>query len=198
MDAERRGSEMTDRALDRELQAILAVNPPPEFVARVRTRIASEPQRSAAWSMWMFASAAAAAAVVAIVVVVSRGVPREGAAPSKPLASRVLTPMAVLVSDIDRRLTRSRALPRAAPRAASLATAAMPQRAADDVLVDPREAAAIRALIRRVRTGGIDLAPVLNASTPTAMELAPVVEITIPDIAIDPIAPAPGAEGVRQ
>jgi len=189
---------MTDRALDRELQAILAVNPPPEFVARVRTRIASEPQRSAAWSMWMFASAAAAAAVVAIVVVVSRGVPREGAAPSKPLASRVLTPMAFVVSDINRRLTLSHALPGSAPRAASLAATAMPQRAPDEILVDPREAAAIRALIRRVRTGGIDLAPVLNASTPTAMELAPVVEITILDIAIDPIAPAPGAEGVRQ
>ena len=182
MDAERRGGEMTDQALDRELQSILAVDPSPEFVARVRTRIASEPQRSAAWSMWMFA--AAAAAVVAIAVVVSRGVPREGAAASKPLASRVLTPMAFVVSDINRRPMLSHALPG--------------QRAPDEILVDPREAAAIRALIRRVRTGGIDLAPVLNASTPTAMELAPVVEITILDIAIDPIAPAPGAEGVRQ
>ena len=196
MDAERRGSEMTDRALDRELQSILAVDPSPEFVARVRTRIASEPQRSAAWSMWMFA--AAAAAVVAIAVVVSRGVPREGAAASKPLASRVLTPMAFVVSDINRRPMLSHALPGPSPRAASLAATAMPQRAPDEILVDPREAAAIRALIRRVRTGGIDLAPVLNASTPTAMELAPVVEITILDIAIDPIAPAPGAEGVRQ
>ena len=196
MDAERRGSEMTDRALDRELQSILAVDPSPELVARVRTRIASEPQRSAAWSMWMFA--AAAAAVVAIAVVVSRGVPREGAAASKPLASRVLTPMAFVVSDINRRPMLSHALPGPSPRAASLAATAMPQRAPDEILVDPREAAAIRALIRRVRTGGIDLAPVLNASTPTAMELAPVVEITILDIAIDPIAPAPGAEGVRQ
>lgn len=196
MDAERRGSEMTDRALDRELQSILAADPSPEFVARVRTRIASEPQRSAAWSMWMFA--AAAAAVVAIAVVVSRGVPREGAAASKPLASRVLTPMAFVVSDINRRPMLSHALPGPSPRAASLAATAMPQRAPDEILVDPREAAAIRALIRRVRTGGIDLAPVLNASTPTAMELAPVVEITILDIAIDPIAPAPGAEGVRQ
>ena len=196
MDAERRGSEMTDRALDRELQSILAVDPSPEFAARVRTRIASEPQRSAAWSMWMFA--AAATAVVAIAVVVSRGVPREGAAASKPLASRVLTPMAFAVSDINRGLMLPHALPGPAPQAASLAATAMPQRAADEILVDPREAAAIRALIRRVRTGGIDLAPVLNASTPTAMELAPVVEITILDIAIDPIAPAPGAEGVRQ
>ena len=196
MDAERRGGEMTDQALDRELQSILAVDPSPEFVARVRTRIASEPQRSAAWSMWMFA--AAAAAVVAIAVVVSRGVPREGAAASKPLASRVLTPMAFVVSDINRRPMLSHALPGPSPRAASLAATAMPQRAPDEILVDPREAAAIRALIRRVRTGGIDLAPVLNASTPTAMELAPVVEISIPDIAIDPIAPAPGAEGVQQ
>ena len=67
-----------------------------------------------------------------------------------------------------------------------------------EILIDPREAAALRALIYGARDGRIDLVPVLNASQPAVMELPPVVDIHIPEITIDPIAPGAGEQGVRQ
>jgi hypothetical protein len=55
-------------ALDRELTAALAVDPSPEFVARVRARIAREPAPSS-WRMPRMTLAAGALAVVVVAVV---------------------------------------------------------------------------------------------------------------------------------
>ena len=72
MDARRQPDEMTDAALDRELQAMLGVGPSADFAARVRTRIADEPARSRSWfGAWWFAVPAAALAVVAIVAAIA-------------------------------------------------------------------------------------------------------------------------------
>ena len=46
MDDQRQADALTDEALDGDLSRALAVDPSPEFVARVRTRIASEPAQS--------------------------------------------------------------------------------------------------------------------------------------------------------
>jgi len=58
-------------ALDRELTELLAVQPSPEFAAKVRARIAQEPAASFAWRWWIGA-AVAATAVVAFALVVGR------------------------------------------------------------------------------------------------------------------------------
>jgi hypothetical protein len=63
-----------------------------------------------------------------------------------------------------------------------------------DVLLDARETATLRALIRGVRRGDVDLEPVLRASAPSAMELPPIADIAIAPITIDPLV----EEGVRQ
>ena len=42
MDDRRSADALIDAALDRELEAALAVDPSPEFTARVRTRVRSE------------------------------------------------------------------------------------------------------------------------------------------------------------
>jgi hypothetical protein len=68
---------------------------------------------------------------------------------------------------------------------------------ASEVLIDPREAAALRALILGTREGRIALSPAAAASTVALMDLPPAVDIQIPAIVIDPIAPDTG-EGVRQ
>jgi hypothetical protein len=70
-----------DSTLERELETIVAVDPSPEFLARVRTRIAQEPAPSSwRWSLgrrslgeggWGFALAGAAAAMVLAVVLAS-------------------------------------------------------------------------------------------------------------------------------
>jgi hypothetical protein len=67
-----------------------------------------------------------------------------------------------------------------------------------EVLIDPRESAALLALILGARDGRVDLAPILRASTPMPMDLPPVGVIDIPFLTIDPIAPGTGEEGVRQ
>ena len=69
---------------------------------------------------------------------------------------------------------------------------------APEVLIDAREASALRALILGTRDGRVDLEPVLRASTPSAMDLPPIGAIDIPVITIDPITPGTGEEGVRQ
>ena len=63
-------------ALDRELAHALAVDPSPEFVARVRARIADEPAPST-WRMPRVLMAAGAAAVLILAVVVVTPRPRE-------------------------------------------------------------------------------------------------------------------------
>jgi len=64
-------------ALDRELTAALAVEPSPEFVARVRARIAQEP----APKFWRMPRMLMAGAAMAVVVVVAVAIPRIDEAP---------------------------------------------------------------------------------------------------------------------
>jgi hypothetical protein len=202
MDAERRG-EVTDATLDRELQAVLGVDPSPEFVARVRTRIANEPSLAATWlGAWtIFGSAVAVAAIVLIAVVVSRDTRRNAPSPPPVLDSRSATLSAWTAPDLKGRSLAGfdrRAPSRGGPETAGLHQPARPRSAEAAVLVDPREAAALRALIVGTRDGRIDLTPMVNASAPSVMELPPVVDIQIPAITIDPIGPGTGEEGVRQ
>lgn len=63
-------------ALDRELAQALAVDPSPEFVARLRARIAAEPAPST-WRMPRVLMAAGAAAVLILAVLVVTPRPRE-------------------------------------------------------------------------------------------------------------------------
>ena len=69
--ADERPDVMTPSAIDREIAQALAVEPSPEFVARVRMRIASEPPPRRAWPTWMplMAGATAIAAAVLIAVI---------------------------------------------------------------------------------------------------------------------------------
>ncbi len=55
-------------SFEREIESLLAVEPSPEFLARVRTRVAEEPA-PVGWRLsWMFGAAAAVAAVVVALV----------------------------------------------------------------------------------------------------------------------------------
>jgi len=66
-----------------------------------------------------------------------------------------------------------------------------------EVLIDPREGAALQRLIAGVRDGRVDLSAAQMSTTPAAMDLEPLTDIVITPIIIDPIAPLSGAEGVR-
>ncbi len=58
--------------IDDEIKDALNVDPSPEFLARVRTRIANEPAPPAWRGSWTLAAAGAMAAVVVVAVIVSR------------------------------------------------------------------------------------------------------------------------------
>ena len=202
MDAHRL-DEMSDAALDRDLQALLAADPSPAFVARVRSAIAAEEPTSRPW-FGAWSAVLAVAATIAVVIVTlagyrgSRGQvvgDRPAALATRPIPnSGAAAGVGLLVAGL-----QSRALDRL-PRPSRRIVAA-PQAIASaepEVLVDPREAAALHVLIQRMRNGAIDLAPLLTRPLPAATAASEVAGIEIPVITIQPIAPDTGEQGVRK
>jgi hypothetical protein len=191
MDAERSGAEMNDAALDRELRALLAVDPSPEFAARVRGRVAATPTYVGRG----FSPAAvlvAAAAAVAMAVVLSR---QPEAPPPTSFASHdIQLPPAVVAP------TPVQANPDAVAVAARrVAAPPVPQPAASEIVIDPAETRALLRLIRATRDGSLDLSAAVRATPPSAMDVPAIDPIVIPPLTIDPLnLNGPTAEeGVR-
>jgi|SoiMethySBSTD1v2_1073268.scaffolds.fasta_scaffold00904_13 hypothetical protein len=69
MDGQRHREPVNDAALEREIESLLASEPSPEFVARVRARVSDEPVAVRWWLQWKAGLAAAAIAAIALVVV---------------------------------------------------------------------------------------------------------------------------------
>jgi hypothetical protein len=200
MDAEPRDAlsepamAITDVAVDRELQALVSVDPSRQFLARVRGRIADEPAPVTSPFSWRFAGVLAAAAAAVVVVMLVRWSGDEPVSrPAVPqLAATALPNASTTIAAPERSAIERTNVPAdsPAPARAGVSVAAAP---APEVLLDAREAAALRALIAGVRAGRVDLAPVLSASAPSPMDLPPLTAIAIQPIAIDPLE-----EGVRQ
>jgi hypothetical protein len=72
MYAHRSGDPLTDADLDRELAAVFAVDPSPEFLARVRLRIGRETAPSRWSRTWLFAIASACAMAIAASMVMAQ------------------------------------------------------------------------------------------------------------------------------
>ncbi|HEY7285934.1 MAG TPA: hypothetical protein VH497_10850 [Vicinamibacterales bacterium] len=187
MDAEQH-PVMSDAAIDHELRELLAVDPSADFPARVRGRIADDaPMRTAWWSSRVPAMIAAAAAVM-IAIVFARTLPER----SPEEAGRSAQSVALL---------DARPLPPLLlfePLLAHSSAKASGERSESpsnepEILIDAREAAALRALMRRASDGRIDLRPALAASAPRIMELSPIDDIAVAPIVIDPLE-----EGARQ
>ena len=207
MDDRRSADALTDAALDRELEAALAVDPSPEFVARVRTRV--QTQRNAAWSAlpWGFAAAAGAIVVVAAVVV---GMSRAGRFErAQDLSSGVKSPVpnsqdlspappaSPIAKDTPVAQDHSRA-PRTTPRnAVAPSTRRNAPRNEPEMLVSADEARALRRLFADVRKGLIDLSS-LQEVAPATAALQPPSEIAFAPIVFEPIAPETAEEGERQ
>jgi len=194
MDAERRDEALTASALDGEIRAALDVDPSPEFLARVRTGIASEPARATSRLLWKFVAVGAMAAVIAIAAVVSRSNEMSSMFPADrmPLQARTVAPFSQIVP-VASGFSRTE---RSAEAFALRPAAHQPPE--PEILIDPRESMALRRLIAGTREGTLDLSAALQATTPTTMDLPPLSEIAIPVITIDPITPEAGDEGARQ
>jgi hypothetical protein len=180
--------------IDEEIRAALDVDPSPEFLARVRTRIAAEHAPPAwRWS-WGVAAACALTAALVVATIVSRS---HGARPGVKaalvptvIAETASPPIVVPSPDIGPRPTR--AVP--PPTKAGIARIA---RSEPEILIDPGEMRTLRVLIDGVRAGRIDLSAAQNSRSPAPALLEPVADIMIAPLTIEPIAPLSGAEGVR-
>src|SRR5262249_22457580 len=175
--------------VDREIAAALNVDPSPEFVARVRMRVASEPQPRRWVASGLLAALAAAAVVVAALVV-----GRWAIEPTPKEQILAATRLSGLGSDVfplphpgpgqpSPRLRRSaRALAGVEGLGYEIASrgyeVASPDLVASrEILIDPREAAAIRRLLAGVGQGRIDLKPVFESSPFVVTEVVPVEDL---------------------
>jgi hypothetical protein len=206
MNQRRPDSALTDAALAREIEQALAVDPSPQFVARVRARVRREPAGAAMAFPWMMATGSAAVAVIAVIIV---GVlmprvhaPRGDAQPDLPLvaARPVGDPSAELGAAI---------VPPAPPASSQESaptvsrTIALRANGEPEVLIAPGEAAALKRLMRGVTALPVDLSTLTNRPTDTAslqplqdIVLAPMADIA--SITIEPLPPVAREEGVRQ
>jgi hypothetical protein len=173
---------MTDDALDREIAEALAVNPSPQFEARVRQRVSSE-RPSPVWALASLKIAAVFVLGVSSVVLWRNSreqPPLHGrafvAAVTNPIAASSTIQLTEPTPPLARRSTR--------PVGVSRAVSAEPE-----ILVDVREARATRALIVGVVDGSVDLAPLLKASTSAFLEVIPIPES---DFAPSHPSPLPG------
>jgi hypothetical protein len=183
-----------DAKLDRELAALLSVEPSPEFVARVRARVASEPvsTRASGAMVPAFLTLAAAAALAIGVFVWRSGDARPTGVASRAArlpaaAARVLPhaqPPATLESDAvqQARVAQSRRLH------AALRNTAAPARSYEpEVLIDPREAQALRRVLILGSEGQLRVDDAQAKAIAAAFAARPPDVLVVSAIAINPI-----------
>jgi hypothetical protein len=185
--------------IDEEIREALDVDPSPEFLARVRTRIAAEPAPSAwRWS-WGLAAGCAAAASIVLAILVSRTHEATPGAKVERVPNVVAaTPLRPAVGTLPDIGPRYGPLPSRAANANTNGLAAQTAPSEPEILIDPREMRTLQALIEGVRDGRIDLTAAQNSTPHAPVALEPVTDIVIPPLVIEPIAPESGAEGVTR
>jgi hypothetical protein len=178
--------------LDREIEQLLSVDPSPEFVAKVRARVAAEPRPGRLRFDWKLPAGAvcAAALVAALTIWPSADPPLIGqqvatpAAPAAPVVEGVAT-------------TPPPAVPVAAPvpqrRAPSMARAVE----SPDILVSEEEIRSFRRLLTQVQQGHIPEMPGSEAGEGSREPFGPP-WIEISPVVITPIAQLAQPEGERQ
>jgi hypothetical protein len=201
MDDERSADALTDAAIDRAVEQAVAVEPAPEFLARVRSRLSSEPAPSWSPLRWGFSAAGAIAVVIVLAVAVQRPErtttawkPSEGPAVTG-VAQATITPPTAAPAAPQRSAARQAPATRT-PKAAI--GAGQPVRAIrePEVIIAADEAAAFRRLISDVRLGRVDLA-LLPEHPAATVALQPRSEISIAPITLEPLN-AVTAEGEPQ
>jgi hypothetical protein len=173
---------MTELPVEYDLRDALAVDPSPQFAARVRARIAEEParidRRFGLW-LWMPVAAGAVAAVAVALLV-------------WPARTHVAPLLAARSFGADAATLPSAATSMASVQTPRIAIAPGTERRADpEILISPSESRALLKIIAGPRTWQLDPAPVPVSTAP------PVADLMIEPIVITPLS-ADGGQGVRQ
>jgi len=170
---------LTDDRLIREIDALMNVQPSPEFIARIRTRIDSEPVPSTWFGARFLRCAAVAACVVATIVTWANW-------PERRQPSRA--PLVAATSKVANALIEPQSQPSdiVTPPSGSGSVR---------VLVSPAEAAGLRYLVSALRDGRLDP----NLLPDTSEELGPPMPLIIEPITVEPLVAAADVEsGVLQ
>jgi len=175
-------------SLDREIEELLAVDPPPEFVAKVRQRIAAEPAPPSWWLSWRPATAG-----VGLAAVVAAALLWPSSAPVGPRDGQVIAPTNDQTSAPTSEASIAPDAPTLAARAASVdtpsrrRTSAAPNRfVSSPVLIQRDEAKAMNLLLARVREGALpDMTEALAAVDATGPEWIAIVPVVIEPIATE-------------
>jgi hypothetical protein len=183
---------LTDATLEQEIEHALAVEPSPEFLARVRTHIASVP-RTSGWSMrWpMIVAGSAAVAMMAIAATTLRVLNSQTVVAPAPV------PLARTTAE-----PRSHGLQDQA--VVPLIVKHTPRQSSEpEVLIPQGEADALRRLMRGLYTGAVK-PPTLADGARASAVVQPTREILIEPLAaltpvtLEPLATLKSQEGVRQ
>jgi hypothetical protein len=182
--------ELNDDATpDDEIVRLLAIDPSPEFVATIRQRVAldSAPRVGAAASVVGIMVAGAVAVVALTLVRVEVPAKRASVVPllaSRPIEMAAFTPV-----------IETGNAPAVVNRSSGAGTVGLKNEtpvSSAEILVDPREARAIRAFIDRAVGGRIDRSAMSETLTSPRLESAPVQDLFIAPIQLLPLA---GDEG---
>jgi hypothetical protein len=182
--------------VDEELRQALDVAPSPEFLPRVRERVAKEASASRAWTLpWLMPVAAGVVAVIATVLFLLRQPapigspatqPRSAASPAVAESPRPVPDVPVSAPE---------------PPARPLVERPRPERASTEpeVLVPPGEEELIRRFVAALRTRRVDAAAVLTGDgQPQPPDLAiPFLEEILP-LEMKPLTAGTDAEGVNR
>jgi hypothetical protein len=188
-----RPDALTDTQLDQELEAALGIEPSPEFVARVRTRIGGEPEPSP-WRMALMfrripVDPISALAIVGVVLAVVVPQMLRPSSPSTQIARVSDRPVRVQVlpTEIDADVPRQQHQPeqprRMPPQRARAESPALPGGARvrsfeDRILLAPSDREAFDRLLTVVSDQTIELvAPVLESTHAAADMLDAVVNV---------------------
>jgi hypothetical protein len=185
---------MNDPALEREIERALAVDPSPEFLVRVRARIADEPAPASRGFGWLFAGVATVAAAAALVLAVRMVSPARPPATAPLLASRSIG-SAVVVPAVSPTSAYAAARLRLDEKAGHYVPKVEGPAATrtTEPLFDARETMALQRLIADVRDARVDLTPLAKEGP---MPLPAMDPLVISPIVIEPLASS-GLEGER-
>jgi hypothetical protein len=195
--SERTGpTALTDPSLDRGIESLLAVEPTPKFLARVRTRVAQEPGPRTWRTSWMFAAAGAMAVVIVTILVWQSNEPESSVdAPSPtPQVAEAIAPVTPPSSPVRKTVSRP-----AIARTVAIATARDHSIDIDlrEVVIAENEVRTFASLVASIRQSRFDV------SVPAAPDLDAPIEIKelppVEPIEIEPIVKlaALEAEGER-
>lgn len=170
-----------DAAFDREIESILAVEPSPEFLARVRARVAEEPV-AVSWRLpWRVGLVAAAVGAIAVIVVWPyRDRQQQSPAPLTPVIERetplvAAAPAASQVTPVEE-LRQPRRHPAPRPTKPASAEELVP-------VVAQEDARAFEALLAALRDRNVRLV-FDDESTESALAAS---TLAIPPITIEPL-----------